>query len=372
MSPDRVGPVRWVVVGVLAIIAAVLFVGWNDTPEPLSAPEVSRPDTTVGPREDPESLTDHDVGDSEDGTAAALGAVRLLIGQYQVAFVVADGVAIVNPTADHDPVRILTPENVTMDDLLVGFGSFVMFDERGHTYGFKRDDELEDPTVYRLSTQGPIIAGDDSSFAMTVDAATNPAYIYVGNSSGLFMSRLAVPVGAELLNVPSVGVLVISSTGETFVTYQSGFTHFSDWPVIAANAEHHVEIRCGDPLVCGPVLVDRSSGTVSDLPIELAGDLGTVTIAPDGENLLLLNSDTTASATGFIYDVAADELVSLGNEVRGEVAWSPDSSFAAWFDSATTEPRLWVLDVTTAQIDSVDLTDIGAPPRIGEVMLFLP
>ena len=365
---------RWLAVVLLAIVAVALFIDWGATPEPATAPEISRPATSIGPSEDPESLTadDSDASVIEDPITAARSALRLLIGQHRVAFVVADGVAIVNPAADDEPVRIMTPEDVTMDDLIDGFGPLVMFDERGDTYGFKPDDGSDDPTVYRFSTHGQIIAGDDESLALVVDAAANPAHIYVGNSSAVFMARLAVPVGAALLKVPTLGVLVVTSTGETFVTAQSGFAHFSDWPVIAANATHHVEIRCPDPLACAPVLVERSLGAVLDLPIELAGDLGTVTIAPDGDHVLLLKPDATPTDTSLLYDVAADDLVSLGNEVRGEVTWSPDSSFVAWFDSATTLPLLSVLDVTTAMTGSVDLTDIGAPPRIGEAMLFLP
>ena len=185
------------------------------------------------------------------------------------------------------------------------------------------------------------------------------------------MVRLEVPVGAALLDVPGLGVLVTSSTGETFVTTQTGLVHFSDSPVIAATTTHHVEIRCIDSLACTPVLVDRSSGAVSDLPTELAGDLGSVTIAPDGTHLLLVNPATGPSYPDLLYDVAADELVVLATEVRGAIAWSPDSSFVAWFDAATAS-RLSVLDVTTARIDSVDLTDLGAPPRSSNALLFFP
>ena len=374
----RVGPAKWFTVALLSIFAAALFIGWRESPESVSAPEDSFPVTDIDPNEGPASDTDGDTGSDDSDRAVSEGrntpAVRelaLLVGQHRVAYVSPDGIAIVNPASDDDPVRIVTPEVATMNDLLAGFGSFVMFDQSGDTYGFELGAGSGDPTIYRLSSLGQVIVGEFNSLAIVVYAPPNPAKIYVGNSSGVFMVRLEVPVGAALLDVPGLGVLVTSSTGETFVTTQSGLVHFSDWPVIAATTTHHVEIRCIDSLACTPVLVDRSSGAVSDLPTELAGDLGSVTIAPDGTHLLLVNPATGPSYPDLLYDVAADELVVLATEVRGAIAWSPDSSFVAWFDAATAS-RLSVLNVTTAQIDSVDLTDLGAPPRSSNALLFFP
>ena len=377
-AAGRVGPAKWFTVALLSIFAAALFIGWRESPESVSAPEDSFPVTDIDPNEGPASDTDGDTGSDDSDRAVSEGrntpAVRelaLLVGQHRVAYVSPDGIAIVNPASDGDPVRIVTPEVATMNDLLAGFGSFVMFDQSGDTYGFELGAGSGDPTIYRLSSLGQVIVGEFNSLAIVVYAPPNPAKIYVGNSSGVFMVRLEVPVGAALLDVPGLGVLVTSSTGETFVTTQSGLVHFSDWPVIAATTTHHVEIRCIDSLACTPVLVDRSSGAVSDLPTELAGDLGSVTIAPDGTHLLLVNPATGPSYPDLLYDVAADELVVLATEVRGAIAWSPDSSFVAWFDAATAS-RLSVLNVTTAQIDSVELTDLGAPPRSSNALLFFP
>ena len=377
-AAGRVGPAKWFTVALLSIFAAALFIGWRESPESVSAPEDSFPVTDIDPNEGPASDTDGDTGSDDSDRAVSEGrntpAVRelaLLVGQHRVAYVSPDGIAIVNPASDDDPVRIVTPEVATMNDLLAGFGSFVMFDQSGDTYGFELGAGSGDPTIYRLSSLGQVIVGEFNSLAIVVYAPPNPAKIYVGNSSGVFMVRLEVPVGAALLDVPGLGVLVTSSTGETFVTTQSGLVHFSDWPVIAATTTHHVEIRCIDSLACTPVLVDRSSGAVSDLPTELAGDLGSVTIAPDGTHLLLVNPATGPSYPDLLYDVAADELVVLATEVRGAIAWSPDSSFVAWFDAATAS-RLSVLNVTTAQIDSVELTDLGAPPRSSNALLFFP
>ncbi len=377
-AAGRVGPAKWFTVALLSIFAAALFIGWRESPESVSAPEDSFPVTDIDPNERPASDTDGDTGSdhsdravSEGRDTLALRELALLVGQHRVAYVAPDGIAIVNPASDDDPIRIVTPAVATMNNLLAGFGAFVMFDQSGDTYGFELGDGSGDPTIYRLSSLGQVIVGEINSLAIVVYAPPNPARIYVGNSSGVFMVRLEVPVGAALLDVPGLGVLVTSSTGETFVTTQSGLVHFSDSPVIAATTTHHVEIRCIDSLACTPVLVDRSSGAVSDLPTELAGDLGSVTIAPDGTHLLLVNPATGPSYPDLLYDVAAAELVVLATEVRGAIAWSPDSSFVAWFDAATAS-RLSVLDVTTAQIDSVDLTDLGAPPRSSNALLFFP
>ncbi len=383
-AAGRVGPAKWFAVALFSIFAAALFIGWRgERSEPMSEPDGLLPFTENTSNEGPiADTTDGTGGDEVDGelTDGALseGAVvttqrtlASLMGRHRLAYVATDGVVIVNPMSV-DPVSVVTAEQVTMNDLLTGFDSFSMFDEQGHTYGFKRDAESATQRVYLLFTQGQVIAGEKSSFTLAVGGSETADHLYVGNSSGLFMSRIDVPVGAELLAVPSVGVLAVSSTGETFVTTQSGFTHYSDWPVVAANATHHVEIRCTEPLVCTPVLVDHSSSEVLDLPVEFAGSSANVTIAPDGSSLLLTNQDTNLSDPDLLYDVAAAELTPLSGKVGNEVAWAPDSTLAVWLDPATTDPRLWVLDLPTAEISSVDLTSLGAPTRAGNALLLLP
>lgn len=383
-AAGRVGPAKWFAVALLSIFAAALFIGWRgerselaSEPDDLlpftenNANEGSVADTTDGSGGDEFDTGLADGVLSEGAIVATQRTLASLIGRHRLAYVATDGVVVVNPMSV-DPVSILTPEQVTMDDLLTGFDSFSMFEEQGHTYGFKRDAESATERVYLLFTQGEVIAGEKSSFALAVGGTEAADHLYVGNSSGLFMSRIDVPVGAELLAVPSVGVFAVSSTGETFVTTQSGFTHYSDWPVTAANATHHVEIRCAEPLVCTPVLVDHSSSEATDLPVEFAGNSVNVTIAPDGSSLLLTNQNTNLSDPDHLYDVAAAELTPLSGRVGTEVAWAPDSTLAAWLDPATTDPRLWVLDVPTAEISSVDLTSLGAPTRAGNALLVLP
>ncbi|MXW61610.1 MAG: hypothetical protein F4Y27_04415 [Acidimicrobiaceae bacterium] len=374
---SRVGPVKWFTVALLSIFAAALFIGWRGSPESSSAPEGSLPVTDIDPSEGAASDTggdsesDSDTTVSANRSTAARHELASLVGRHRIAYVAHDGIAIINPASDSDPARIVAPEHANMNDLLAGFGSFVMFDQSGDTYGFELGAGSGDPTIYQLSTQGQVIAGENHSLALVVHAPPDPVKIYVGNASGVFMVRLEVPVGAALLDVPGLGVLVTSSTGETFVTTQGGFAHFADWPVIAANTTHHVEIRCVDSLACTPVLVDRRSGADSVLPTVLAGDLGSVTIAPDGTHLLLVNPATGPAYPDLLYDVAAEELVALTTEVRGAIAWSPNSSFVAWFEEASAS-QLSVLDVDTAQIDSVDLTDLKAPPRSSNALLFFP
>ena len=408
----RVGRAKWSTVALLSIFAAALFIGWrSERSEPAGEPDALVPlaentdDDATADTNDGSGSAEPDgdlpAGDLPDGVAssgAAVSAQRTLaslLGRHRLAYAAADGVVVVDPEST-DPVRILIPEQVTMEDLLVGFDSFSMFEEQGHTYGFKRGAGSVAERVYVLFTQGEVVAGERGGFALVVGGAEAADHLYIGNSAGLFMSRIDVPVGAELLAVPSVGVLVVSSTGETFVTTQSGFTHYSDWPVTAANATHHVEIRCAVPLVCTPVLVDHSSGEpvelnwpkqsqtaatrrvnysssgVTDLPLEFAGSSANITISPNGGSLLLTNHDTSLSGPDHLYDVAAAELTALSGKVGNPVAWAPDSTVAAWLDPATTDPRLWVLDVSTAELRSVDLTSLGAPTPAGNALLLLP
>ena len=381
----RTGPVKWFTVALLSIFAAALFIGGRgESSGPVSEPDTAPPSADNTPDEGPIADTTVGSGDDELGSDTddrIVSDVRIeitrqtllqLIGRHRLAYVSPEGIVIVNPAAEENPVSLVTPEQATMDVLLAGFDSFSMLHEQGHTYGFKRDSELNTLRVYILFTQGQVIAGEKSSFALAVDGTETDEHLYVGNSSGLFMSRLEVPVGAELLAVPSVGVLVVSSTGETFVTTQSGFAYYSDWPVVAANVTHHVEIRCVDPLSCTPVLVDRLSGAVMDLPVEFAKSSGEISISPDGSHLLLLDPRTGQSAPVRLYDVADAELSPLAAEIGNTLAWAPDSTVAAWLEPATTDPLLRVFDLATKEILSVDLTSLGAPIRSGNALLLLP
>ena len=384
-AAGRVGPVKWFTVALLSIFAAALFIGWRgERTEPVGEPETLLPLTENTSNEGPTADTadgsggdelDADTGDrtvSDVRIAITRETLLSAIGRHRLAYASPDGIVIVNPAAAENPVSVLMPEQATMDVLVAGFDSFSMLHEQGRTYGFKRGAESNARRVFILFTQGQVIAGEKSSFALVLGDTEAVDHIYIGNSSGLFMSRLEVPVGAELLAVPSVGVLVVSSAGETFVTTQSGFAHYSDWPVIAANAAYHVEIRCGEPLSCTPVLVDHLSGAVTDLPVEFAGSSVDVSIAPDGSHLLLIEQGTNPSDPDLLYDVADAELSPFTAKIGNNLAWAPDSTVAAWMDPATTDPLLRVFDVATAEILSVDLTSLGAPSRSGNALLLLP
>lgn len=380
----RLGTAKWFTAALVSIFAVVLFIGWRgDSLESVREPDDAQPFAENLPIDPPTAEAtdgsgsegiDADTGGpvvSGDGVASTRETLMALIGGHRLAYASADGIAIVEPAAAENPVSVVTPEQATMNDLLVGFDSFSIFHEQGHTYGFQRSSDSAELKVLQLFTQGQVVAGAGSSFTLAVGDTEAADQLYVGNSSGLFMSRVEVPVGAELLVVPSVGVLVISSTGETFVTTQSGLRPFSQWPVTAANGTHHVEIRCPEPLVCAPVLVDRPAGSAVDLPAEFAGTSAGIEIAPDGSHLLLVERGTEASGPDRLYYVAAAGFVPLSTRIGDDLAWAPDSTVAAWMDPATTDPRLWVLDVASAAVRSVDLINLGAPTRSGNVVVLL-
>lgn len=339
------GVLKWLLVALVSIIAVALVVGWYETPDPTTTPEIPEvaPTSTNPP-----------------------------IGRYQVAYISANGVTIVDPAAFGEPVRTLTPKYATVDDLLNGFDSWVMVDPRGKTYGLQIGTRRHDLTVYNLSSQWQISFNDNSIVAHEVGTTKGPTQIYVGPVAGVFMTPLDVPLGAALLAVPSLGVLVITESRETLVTTQSSLAHFSDWPVLAASANHHVEVRCVETPVCSLVIVDRATGNVYGVPTELIGEVGNVMISPDGNHLLLLDASKGAGNTDFLFDVAASELVALNETIPSAVAWSADSALAGWFDPTTNEPELRVLNVTTAKVETIDLSALGAPSRIGQSLLLLP
>lgn len=344
----QVGMTKWLILTLIAIVSVALIVGWlgNDrTPDPTTVPQVP---------------------------ATAPPSVDSLIGQHQLAYVSNDGVTIVNPASLQEPVRTVAPEYTTISHLIDGFGTLVMVDPRGATYGIRLGNDLEDLTVYNLSSQWQISFGENNLIAHAFGLSQGPSHIYVGPPSGVFVTRLEVPTGAAILAAPFLGVLIVGASNETLIATRSSFAHFSDWPVLAASANHHVEARCVETPICSLVVVDRATGNVSEVPTESTGEVGNVMISPDGNYLLLLDSSKGTGNTDFLFDVAASELVALNETIPSVVAWSPDSSLVGWFDPITSEPRLWVLDVNTANIASVDLAAMGAPSRIGQSLLLLP
>ena len=297
---------------------------------------------------------------------------QALLGPYQVVYLTEGGIAIVDPKALDDTVTIAQPIYAGMNDLFAGFGTYAMFDPNGETYGFRLVEDDAAPIIYRLSSRGQVIVGADKSIALAFKSSNKPPIIYVGNLSGVFLTKVDVPPGSRLIEVPYLGVLAVTSMGETLVTTQSGFTTFSDWPLLAANVTHHVEVRCVDSVNCQIVLVDRVTGAESDLPAVLGSTLGRLAIAPNGQYLLFTKENVSTLGTNLLYDVANAELIELAAEVNGVVAWAPDSSVAVWFDRSTEKPQLWVLNTDTTAATSLDLASIGAPPRTGESLLLLP
>ena len=159
-------------------------------PNQAAPPKALLPVADIDPNEGAASDTGGDSESDSDTTVsanrgtAARHELAALIGPHRIAYVANDGIAIINPASDSDPVRIVAPEHANMNDLLAGFGSFVMFDQSGDTYGFELGVGSGDPTIYQLSTQGQVIAGQNHSLALVVHAPPDPVKIYVGNSSG--------------------------------------------------------------------------------------------------------------------------------------------------------------------------------------------
>ena len=405
---NRTGRVAWFLVALLAICAAALIVG-RDSSESVQDrenPQNPGEDPTDNPSTPGDDSTTDTAGYPDEGVSASEIRRREILeavsrhyfaqhtGGHQFAYLVSDGeaVALVDPAVSTESTQLVNPSEANMDDLLEGYGSFVMYDRASGTYGFVVDNAPSAPSVHRLSaTWGLVIVGADDHLALVFDEPPDPARLFVGNSSGVFMVDLEVPLGATLLEVPGLGVLVTSVTGETFVTTQVQLTRFSEWPVVAANAVHHVEIRCTDTsgtdtpgtdmADCIAVLVDRASGETASLPRELVDNLTDgsqrLTISPDGGHLLLTSSDVSdpresqSSPTSHLYDVAASSLVRLEDPVPNGAAWSPDSKVVAWLDPMSAA-RLSVLRVENARINSVDLTVFGAPAPSSDALLLLP
>lgn len=381
-----------------AVFAAALIIGrdssertqdrenlQNPSEDPIDNPSMPGDDFATDAANDP----DGGVSASEIRRREILEAVSRHyfaqhIGGHQFAYLVSGegAIALVNPAVSTESTQLVAPSEANMDDLLAGYGRFVMYDRDSGTYGFVVGDALSAPSVHRLpATWGLVIVGAGDHLALVFDDPPDPARLFVGSSSGIFMVDLEVPLGATLLEVPGLGVLVTSVNGETFVSTQAQLAHISDWPVVAANAVHHVEFRCPKTLDCVAVLVDRSSGKAASLPRELVDNLRDgsqrLTISPDGGHLLSTSSDVSdpredqSLPTSYLYDVAASNLVLLEAPVPGRVAWSPDSKVVAWLDPMTTT-RLSVLRVEDARINSVDLTVFGAPAPGSDALLLLP
>ncbi len=400
-KPRQVVFARYSLLAILAVVIGVFALSWRNGSDEVSEPQESPP--SLEPVQLPQQLLQE--GDVLTVEADILANQRVptdflidfsvALGPFRLAYLSEDGITVVDLNAmptladliifaqDGDPyvnpteiasaiLRQYSPVPASMLDLFAGFESWSMFVPGWGTYGFELTGGSEEFTVYRFSSQGHVIIGADNSIAMAASSIGDHIAVYVGNPSGVFLRRVDVPAGARLIEVPNLGILIVSATGETFVTKQNGFHNFSDWPVWAATSTHHVEIRCQTSFECTPVLVDRVTVDEEVLPVELVNELREVTISPNGKFLFLTKTDQSGQVSNLLYKVESGEVVNLAISANTEVAWAPDSSAVSWFDYSTKQPVIRILDTARVQVESFDLSRLGAPSREGESLMLLP
>lgn len=400
-KPRQVVFARYLLLTILAIVIGVFALSWRDGSGEVSEPQdqltaeqsieapqqpsptqqPSTPQQPSPPQNPPQPTSREDtvLNLEDDILLRQVVPTELLVefssalGPFRLAYLSRDGITVVNPTAiTTGIIRQYRPVPASMLDLFAGFESSAMFVSGSGTFGFELSEDSEFLTVYRFSSQGHVIVGNDNSIAMAATSIGDSTAIYVGNPSGVFLRRLDVPAGARLLEVPSLGILMSSATGETFIANHYGFREFSDWPVWAATSTHHLEVRCPTSLECTPVLVDRVNVSEATLPIELVNEISKVTISPNGEFLFLTKVNQDGRGSNLLYKVDSNEFIEVNVAANDLVAWAPDSSSVIWFDRFTERPLVWILNTASNEVASFDLTRLNAPSRKGDSLLLLP
>lgn len=346
----------------------------------------------------------------------ALAEAKRILGPNQLAYASDKKFVVINLASAETPIKIITPIEADMHDLLAAFGTRTIFQDKKRTHGFALGNTPEDLIIYNLTSRGEVVLSKEGRIAMASTSAF-PQEIYHGNASGVFVRILPVPAGSKLLAVPFLGMLVTIANGKTFIVSQEGLTSFSDWPVIAATSNFHIEIRCWEPLFCAPVWVDHATQEAFRLPQELASRSSELSISPVGSHILQVNNanetsqadnpndtlqtnnassalqtnntndtpqDNNASnapqdenanhnpQADQLYSIADRQFIDLPMKAGEEVAWSSDGKLLAWFQAESQEPRLVVFDVDDEQIATLNLAKLSAPKRDNNSLILLP
>jgi hypothetical protein len=137
------------------------------------------------------------------------------------------------------------------------------------------------------------------------------------------------------------GGLVVQATGTVYRVDADGVTRIVDGNLLALDERRAVARTCDDQLHCGYVVVDRTTGESSDLPIDDSfryfarywPTIDATRIAPDGHTMAVTWSDpVTGEALGLI-DLDTGDLTPLSRTSDGTLRWTPDARFALYLDA---------------------------------------
>jgi hypothetical protein len=115
----------------------------------------------------------------------------------------------------------------------------------------------------------------------------------------------------------------------------------ADGHLLAFDDRRAIARTCDDRSGCGYVSVDRTTGTVTDVPIDTgtrylpnfwAGTDAT-RIAPDGRTIAVAWSEPGSGGTLGVIDLVSGELTVVSEVNEGLVRWTPDARFVIYLEA---------------------------------------
>jgi hypothetical protein len=140
------------------------------------------------------------------------------------------------------------------------------------------------------------------------------------------------------------GGLVLVASGGTYVHDEAGPRRITTGRVLALGRRHVVTTECDDQLVCADVIIDRDTGSRTE--IDLAGPDGrswlrtgvvnpnVETVSPDGTGVVALRPDDIDKLEIALVDLRTGGSTALG-EFQGSdpsAGWSADGRFLLYLD----------------------------------------
>lgn len=349
------------------VVAATLFAGVVLAMSGGDADEVSAPEPTTTPLDAApgdllpggDGIVPGAVSDPIRFDAAGLSTLADHDVDH-VAYPSADGVVLLDLEAG--TASVLT-DAVGVQSLAHSDGWLLMADGR-RTLAVRADGPAE---VVAFATRVTAVPGPDAAhFAFVADTATGREAFVADQNNGSFGTRVDIPVGADVLAVPGLGVLVVPAGGGTYLVTASGYRLVSEHPVVAAVPGYRLELRCVPPdLACTLALVADDGGQVA-VAVDVLHGGSTPQLSPDGTRILGGPDGATVVEAGTGYGVELQAPPSSGGWAR---AWSPDS--AAIVSLGIDQPTTLLIDPLDGGLqEEVNLSALGLPaPTVDAVVI---
>jgi hypothetical protein len=221
------------------------------------------------------------------------------------------------------------------------------------------------PLPGELSRGGEALPGPDPTTAWLNRDQALRLMDLTGRPNG---RTIPIPQGLYQPTPDGTGYALLIGTGGVYLATPAGLTRVTSGQLLAAGPTYWLVRECDATYQCQTLAVDRLTGTrqpVAMVPGRLYGSLGR--ISPDGALAAVLEQDRPdARPAVHLIDLhtGTDRRPNLALYPAGDgaMAWAPDSR---WLFVANEDGRIWPLQAATAKV-----LELGAPlPLVNQIAI---